>query len=384
VAADEGFDDDGPEFMPPLPPEDRLWRHPAELAASGAFASTAAPPRQPGRSPWTVGFVSVIGGVLLASSLMFGAGGVGDEPARIALQPIATLAPRGDAGDGEDADSLDAVPPPPALVGIDVEADNGGRTGNGLVMSADGVVVTTASLVASAVEILVYDDDGAAHAATLLGVDQLNDLAVLRVADLAGTPAVVDPAAHVLTGNSVRAFGASRGIAHASWAAVVADNEARVAVGPTDIHGVLQLDHALDESAAGSAVVRSDGAIVGLVTNVQTEGASHVITNRTIVSVTKQIVATGQARHGWLGVEGVTSPDVGAQVRRVLDDSPAQQAGFVANDVVVSIDGEGIETIGDLVVAVREHTPGDTVTIGVDRGGAHLDLAVSLAEAPAL
>jgi S1-C subfamily serine protease len=387
VAADEGFDDDGPEFTPPLPPEDRLWRHPAELGGSGSFAPSSAPARgasQGGRSPWTVGFVSVIGGVLLASSLMFGAGGVGDEPARIALQPIATLAPRAgnDSGDGSEPVSLDAVPPSASLVGIEVYTGTDARIGSGLVMTTDGVVVTTASLVASATAINVTDDAGTVHAAAVLGVDPLNDLAVLRVVDLAGAPAAVNPVALAISGEAVRAFGASRGDAHPSWTAMVADDAARVAVGSADIHEVLQLDHALEPIAAGAPVVRADGVIVGIVTMVQPDGATHVIPNRTIASVTAQIVVSGQARHGWLGVEGVTSTEVGAQVRRVLDDSPAQRAGVAEADVVVTIDGEGVETIGDLVVAVREHTPGSTVTLGVDRGGTHLDLVVSLDEAP--
>jgi S1-C subfamily serine protease len=384
VAADEGFDDDGPEFTPPLPPEDRLWRHPAEVGASAAFAPSPAPARQSGRSPWTVGFVSVIGGVLLASSLMFGAGGVGDDPGRIALQPIATLEPRGatDDGDGADPVALDSVPPPAALVGINADTGAEQRSGNGVVVSTDGVVVTPASLVAGALEIRVTDDRGAAHPAAMLGVDPLNDLAVLRVAGLPQAPAVIDPSAKAITGETVRAFGASRGVAHPSWTATVANDEARVAVGATDIHGVLQLDHALDATAAGAAVVRSDGAVVGIITTVQPSGATHVIPTRTITSITAQIVAWGQARHGWLGIEGVTSSAVGAQVRRVLDGSPAQQAGFVADDVIVTIDGEGIETIGDLVVAVREKVPGTTVAVGVDRGGTHVDLAVVVGEVP--
>src|SRR5690606_3569631 len=137
----------------------------------------------------------------------------------------------------------------------------------------------------------------------------------------------------------VRAFGGSRGVAQPSWDAVVADSDVRLIDHDTDLHGVLQLDHALDNSAAGAPVQRHDGEIIGIVTTLGTDGPTHVIPNRTIASITTQVVTTGTVRHGWLGVEGVTADEVdGAQVRRVLDGSPAQLAGVAANDIVVAVD----------------------------------------------
>src|SRR4051812_40288267 len=148
VGADEGFDDDGPEFRAPLPPEDRVWRHPAEMGATAAAAATQ---HSGGRSPWAVGLVSVLGGVLLAGSLMFAVGGVGDDPGRIALRPIATLAPLADDSDTLKIADFDIPKAPPSLVGIDVNAGTEVRNGNGLVVEAPGFVVTTAALVADAI-----------------------------------------------------------------------------------------------------------------------------------------------------------------------------------------------------------------------------------------
>jgi S1-C subfamily serine protease len=392
VAEDEGFDDDGPEFLPPLAPEDRLWRHPAELASSGgptthgpAPRPTGASPVSMGRSPWMVGFVSVIGGVLLASSLMFGAGGLGDEPARIALQPIATLAPRADEGDrGSDPVALATVPPPAALVGIDVATEDDVRTGNGLVVSGDGLVVTTASLVAGAVEVRVTDDRGDVRPAAVAGVDALNDVALLRVEGLTRAPVQLDSDLEVVTGEAVRAFGASRGVAQPAWTAEIADDDARVSSGATDLHGAMQLDRALDPSATGAPVVRRDGEVIGIVTTLEPDGATHVIPTRTLVSVVPHLATAGHVKHGWLGVEGVTAPDgAGAQVRKVLDGSPAHVAGVAQNDIVVAVGDAPIETIGDLVVAVREHVPGTAVPLRVDRGGEMVDLVAPLGEAPA-
>jgi putative serine protease PepD len=389
VGADEGFDDDGPEFRTPLSPEDRVWRHPSEL---GAAALTASNDRSTGRSPWAVGFVSVVGGVLLAGSLMFAAGGVGDEPGRIALRPIATLAPRIDDTRTIRIAALDGPAAPPALVGIDVNTATDVRMGNGLAVQSAGYVVTTAALVADASDIRVTASDGRAHTATIVGVDDLNDLAVIHVDDLDVAPAVLDRQVSVTLGQSVFVVGASRGVATSTRTAEVTSLDARLSSGGCDLHGAVQLDATLDVSTAGAPLLSSDGRILGLVTTRAADRPAVAIPTRTIAWVAQQLVAAGQVQHGWLGVEGVTAiaPDTtadapddgGALVNRVVDSSPAQDAGLLADDIVVAIDGEPVSTMSELVVAVRERAPGTTVTVSLVRGGARHDLPVSLAESP--
>jgi putative serine protease PepD len=389
VGADEGFDDDGPEFRDPLPPEDRVWRHPAEL---GALAAAAPDTPSAGRSPWAVGFVSVIGGVLLAGSLMFGAGGVGDEPGRIALRPIATLSPRVEDGTTRVA-ALDSPAAPRSLVGVDVHTADDVRMGNGLVVEAQGYVVTTASLVAGADDIRVTDPDGGSHVATLLGTDEVNDLAVLQVSDLTWAPEAVDRNALAGTGQSAYVITASRGVATGSRTTTIRSVDARLSSGTCDLHGVLQLEDTLDISAAGAPVLDDTGRIIGIATTRDTDDPTVAIPARTIQWVARQIVAGGQINHGWLGVEGVTAPSdpttesepvaSGALVNRVVDASPAAVAGLAAEDVVVALDGEPVTTMGSLVVAVRERAPGTTVTVSVVRDGTVQEVPVALATAPA-
>jgi S1-C subfamily serine protease len=372
-----------------LPPEDRVWRHPAEIGAANA-AAAAAPPT-PGRSPWAVGFVSVIGGVLLAGSLMFGVGGVGDEPGRIALRPIATIAPRDDSGTTRVA-ALDRPAAPSALVGVDVQTVDDVRMGNGLVVEAPGYVVTTASLVEGATGIRVTAPDGAAHAASVLGVDALNDIAILQVSDLAVSPTTVDRTVATTTGQSAFVVTASRGVATGSVASTIRSTDARLSSGSCDLHGLLQLDDALDVSTAGAPVLDDRGHVIGLVTTRGGDEPTVAIPARTIQWTAAQLVAGRQIHHGWLGVEGVTNSTEsalddapvpsGALVNRVVDASPAAAAGLAPDDVVIAVDGEAVTTMSSLVVAVRERPPGTTVTVSVVRDGAVQDLPVALAAAP--
>jgi S1-C subfamily serine protease len=412
VAADEGFDDDGPEFRAPLPPEDRVWRHPAEMGAAAA-AAAAARPRSAGRSPWAVGFVSVLGGVLLAGSLMFAAGGVGDDPGRIALRPIATLAPRVDDDGTVKIADFDIPPAPPSLVGIDVHAGSAGaagiagpagtagaevRTGNGLVVESPGYVVTTAMLVADAIDIRVTDAEGVARTGTVVGVDTLNDLAVLHVDGLTAPVTALDRQTVSTVGQPAYVIGAARGVAISTRSAVVVSADARLEVGACDLHGALRLDATLDVSSAGAPLMTAGGTVLGIVTMREPDEPAIVVPVRTVAWAARELVATGQVRHGWLGIEGVTAVapesdaagdatdgerDGGALVHRVVDASPAQLAGILADDVVVRIDDERVSTMSGLVVAVREHPPGSTVTVDVIRDGAAVEVPVVLGESPA-
>jgi S1-C subfamily serine protease len=384
VAAEEGFDDDGPEFRAPLPPEDRVWRHPAEMGSFSSAAALDAEARSH-RNPWAVGFFSIIGGVLLAGSLMFGAGGVGDEPGRIALRPIATLAPRTDDNNILIA-SLDVPTPPTSLVGIDVHAGDEVRIGNGLAVESPGYVVTTASLVAGADDIRVTDPRGVVHDAVVVDVDELNELAVIRTEDLVLPPASLDAAATAAAGDEVYIVGASRGVAGSRIPATIASTDARLSTGSCDLHGVMRLDESVDVSAAGALVVDAKGRTLGLVTTLA-EDEPVVVPVRTVSWVARQILSGSALQHGWLGVEGETAPTDGtdpngALVNRVLDASPAQAAGLAPNDVVVAVDGDPVTTMGSLVVAVRESAPGSTVTVSVMREGARQELPVTLTTAP--
>jgi putative serine protease PepD len=379
VGADEGLDDDGPEFRAPLSPEDRVWRHPSELRFTREPA--APPPPATGRSPWTIGLVSALGGVLLAGSLMFTAGGVGDEPGQIALRPLATLAPRSDAGRTERIASLDVPEAPASLVGVDVFTGSASRSGNGLVVQAPGYVVTTATLVAGAIDIHVVDAAGVIHAGIALGADEVNDVAIVHVPGLATPVATLDRNATTTTGDDVFVMSASRGAVAGSRTLPVSSTDARLTSGNCDLHGGIRMEGTLDVSAAGAPVLSSSGAILGLVTTRLPDQDAIAIPVRTVAWAAEQLVDAGRVEHGWLGVEGVTAGD-GALVSRVLEASPAQSAGVQPDDVVVALDGETVTSMSELVVAVRERTPGTTVTVGLLREGTRQDIPVALAEPP--
>jgi S1-C subfamily serine protease len=105
--------------------------------------------------------------------------------------------------------------------------------------------------------------------------------------------------------------------------------------------------------------------------------------------VVDDIIATGTARHAWLGLEGADLDAVmakqvgllgGAKVTKVVDGSPAAQAGLTADDVIISIDGMKVSSMSSFVVALRGHHPGDAVSLEVMRGEQPQTMVVTLTE----
>ncbi|HEX7096962.1 MAG TPA: S1C family serine protease [Acidimicrobiales bacterium] len=380
MAADEGCDDEGPEFRPPLPPEDRIWRHPAELGAMHAVGDH----RSGGRSPWALGFVSVIGGVLLAGSLMFGIGGIGDEPSRIALKPFATVEPLDDPDEPiTKTATSDVALPSQAVFALDVTTGELVRSGNAIVLRPDGYLVTTATLVSGAIDIRVTDDAGGQHTGRVVGVDTLNDLAVVQIDSIGLAPVRLDPTVDARAGDQVRVIGASRGVAHVAWDATVSLTDARLVTDTVDLHAAAQLDRVLDPAASGAVVIGPGGDVLGMATASAPDGTTYVIPPRTLTRVGEQLVTWGEARHGWMGVEGVSAPDNGgALVRGIVEGGPASAAGLLAGDRIVAFDGEPIATMSELVVAVRERQPGKAVAIEIVRDATPLQLQLTLARAP--
>ena len=118
-------------------------------------------------------------------------------------------------------------------------------------------------------------------------------------------------------------------------------------------------------------------------------GASFAIPMDIVRGVVDDIIATGAARHAWLGLEGsdldaLRASQVGvvggAKVTKVVDGSPAAQAGLAPDDVIISIDGTKISSMSAFVVALRGHHPGDSVSIEVMRGAQPQTMVVTLAE----
>ena len=406
-------DDEDVPLGGPVHPDDRLWRHPSELA-SARLPSPAEPRQGAGAAPreWSpvsgsgadsperrrrgrgfVGFwvpLSLAGtvGALLSVGLLtatgrFGGPTAGLQPVSATSSTIALAVSRQSVPVGV-ADLAERLRP--SLVAVAGTAVDGRVSrGSAVAIRADHVL-TAARLIApsSELEVLV---GGVGRRATLVGADPDTDLAVLAVeggglvpvswgaaADLRpGDPAVaVSSAPTAEPGPTVTAgivSGLARTVAHAG----------------TDLRGLLQVDRPVPTEGAGGALLNPSGALVGITLPAAATSApfGYAVPAEVAREVARQLLARGRVAHPWLGIEGTDRGTTGgAVIKRVKPDSPAATAGLLDGDVLLQVDGEATPTMGMLLLALRRHHPGDTVHLLVLRGERQLDVTVKLAERP--
>lgn len=393
VSVEEAFDDDRVEYRPPPALDDRLWRHPAEIGRIGQIGPIGAPPPPPRsrRNPWALGFVSVVGSAVLAGSLMFTAGGIGDEPQQLELQPLATLVTNsaGHSGAG--------------IVGIDVHASTGARRGSGMVLE-DGVhVVTSLQLVPAEppgttidLAVRVIDNDGNSHNGAVVARDAVNDLAIIRTDGAALTPWVLSSQAALAIGDPVKAVGGGLGTGLRGWASTIRAVDQAMHNDGVDVVGVAMLADPVPSAAAGAIVVNTNGSFVGLLSvdlpsnatsSIATLSAAIVPASR-VLAVTRQFLTTGHISHGWLGVEAPSPLETmrsvslhrGATVDQVVADSPAGTAGVQPGDVLISVCGHDVDSIDDVLTQMLATPPGTVCPLEVSRGGQRWQTAAVIGE----
>jgi S1-C subfamily serine protease len=159
---------------------------------------------------------------------------------------------------------------------------------------------------------------------------------------------------------------------------------------------MVQTDAPIAAGSSGGALVDAAGKLIGITSAVAlgdtgNDGFGFAIPVEMARASAEQLAATGTIVHVWLGVEGsdvdaLAALDLnvagGARVDGILADSPAERAGLAPHDVIVSLDGHPVMSIGMLVVAVRAHRPGDVVTLEVVRDHERQGMKATVAERP--
>ncbi len=274
-----------------------------------------------------------------------------------------------------------------AVVGpavVRVEVDGGARTGSGVVVRADGVLVTSAALVGDAERVVVvHGGEGREVEGTVLGSDEVVGVAVVQVAgeDLptapraTGNPMTGEAAITVSSGS-----GRSAGVTVTAGVVSALGGEA---TGPAGVvRGLIQTDRPMPPDAAGGALADGDGDVVGMCVLLESmDGASvggYAVPIGVATAVADDLVAHGRVRQAWLGVEGEDLDaedaadmglDGGAVVQRVTNGGPADESGLSSGDVVVAVDGMPVSSMDDLAAAVSARRPGQQIVLSYRREG---------------
>jgi S1-C subfamily serine protease len=161
---------------------------------------------------------------------------------------------------------------------------------------------------------------------------------------------------------------------------------------------LIQTDAAISPGNSGGALVDSDGRVMGINVAYIPPQASAVslgfaIPSATVVDTVQQLLEDGTVEHSFLGIEPrPVTPDVAGQLGLTVDEGVfvfgltprggAQQAGLQEGDVIVEFNGQGVATVEDLFSALRGTSPGETVSMKVNRNGQEQTLQVTMGERP--
>jgi putative serine protease PepD len=384
------------------------------LPPLGGTPDAPPPPRSRGRK--------ASAGLLLAALVLGGAGGVAgaagydamdDEPAQQSSSTTPALAPldtRSEADDGSDtpppSGSVEAVAAAvlPAVVKIDVVGEGGtGGSGSGVVISADGEILTNNHVVdaaGGAGRISVSFDDGSTASATVVGTDPVTDLAVIQAEDVSGlTAAAIGDSGELGVGQAVVAVGSPFGLEATVTSGIVSSLNRPVTVsgggnGDATIYPAIQTDAAINPGNSGGPLVNMAGEVVGINSSIRTSssglgseggsiGLGFAIPISKVLPIVEQLRNDETPTHARLGVTVADSVGedglvTGAGIESVNDGSSGDAAGLQPGDVVTKVNDEPITSTESLIATIRGYRPGDEVSLTVVRDGDTVTLDATL------
>jgi len=272
----------------------------------------------------------------------------------------------------------------------------GGGTGSAVAFTPDGYLLTSAHVVAAASGGTATFVDGTELAFEVVGRDPLSDLAVVRASDSGLAAAPFGDADRLRVGQLVVAIGNPLGFAGSVTAGVVSALGRSLATrdgrASRLVENVIQTDAALNPGNSGGALADSRGRVVGVNTAVAGIGLGLAVpVNAATRAIIASLIREGRVRRAFLGIVGGTRPlrpalaerlgrRRGLEVVQLLDGSPASAAGVRAGDVIVELDGQPIEGVGDLQRVMVGEMVGRAVAVGVERDGSIVPVEVTPVE----
>ena len=392
---------------PPTGPDGTTATWPSgepQPAWASPVGTTQAPPR-PGRNR------KVLVGAAAAVVIALGAGGVGAATAMAFNDNGST--PAVQTGNSSvtrvvDRSSLAQIAAAVQDSVVSITTQNG--EGSGVVLTADGFIVTNNHVVATAQgsNVTVIFADGKKSSARIVGTDPRTDLAVVKVDGASGLQAAkFGSSAKMQVGDTVLAIGSPLGLEGSVTAGIVSAKDRTIQSDSEDdqqgspfggnqqqqsatntMSGLLQTDAPINPGNSGGALVNTNGEVIGINSAIATQGQGSgniglgfAIPSDKARQVADALMAGRKVSHPALGVSVAAAENGGALVSSVTPNSAAAKAGIQQGDVITKVDGKAVSDSDDLVGLVQSGTVGQKMTITFTRDGAEKQVTVTLAEA---
>ena len=271
-------------------------------------------------------------------------------------------------------------------------------SGSGFILTEDGYIVTNYHVIESGSSIKVTLYDNSEYKAEVVGYDESNDLAILKIDASGLTPVVLGSSDNMNVGDSVIAIGNPLGeLTFSLTSGIISAVDRDVTINNLSMN-LIQTDCAINSGNSGGALFNMYGEVIGI-TNAKYSGNSisgsasidnigFAIPIDSIKSIINDIIEDGYISKPFIGVsvgdldgnyKSFGLPE-GAVIYGVVDGSPADEAGLQENDIVTAIDGEDITSSSDLKKIVLGSEVGDTLKLSVYRQGEEITLKVKVSE----
>ena len=400
-----------PHWFEPLPgqqPREERRRSGSSLGALFVVAIVAS----------ILGSVLTYAGLLATSQLSSPLGGV--APTASPTNPPGSPAPAATAApNAPDVISAAAARVSPAVVTITVREGEATDpfelpetgVGSGIIYDPSGWVLTNRHVVADATQVTVELTDGRRVPGRVYGVDTLTDLAIVKIdaGDLPAAP--IGDSAALRPGQSAIVIGSPLGtFTNSVTSGVISALGRQLVVSdpqtgePRRLRNLIQTDAAINPGNSGGPMIDETGAVVGVSTAYaqDAQGIFFAIPINIAKPIMRQAVNGEELTRPWIGIVYIAldrnvadenelgidygawiSPDTTDGSTPIVEDSPAQNAGLLPNDIITSIDGRRIDAGQSLDDILSLYEPGDTLTLEVLRDGATVDIPVTLGTRPA-
>jgi len=268
--------------------------------------------------------------------------------------------------------------------------------GSGVIVSADGTVLTNHHVIDGAEKITVQMNDNQTYEAKVVGSDPPSDLAVLKI-EVNNLPFLnLGNSDNVRVGDIVLAIGNPLGIGQTVTAGIISAKGRRTGLSNGSFEDFLQIDAPINRGNSGGALVNLNSELIGINSQILSPSGGNIgigfsIPSNMAKSVMEQLLKDGKVHRGMLGVDIQSiTPDVaksldlkdnkGVIVNNVRTGSAAEKAGVKRGDIIVAINGESIEDGNVLRNKVAATQPGSQVKLRILRNGSELELGATLDE----
>jgi serine protease Do len=267
------------------------------------------------------------------------------------------------------------------------------QAGSGVIIDTEGYIITNNHVVEDGTSITVSLTDGRSFDATLVGTDPSTDLAVIKINSGDLPTASFGNSSALRVGNALALEGGPTvtvGVISAMGRTIEVDSE-------TTLYNLIQTDAAINPGNSGGPLINLNGEVIGIntakISSVEVSGVGFAISADSALPVIDELITKGYVSRPYLGISLVTvtpaivrsydlNVDKGALIYYLNPGTPASNAGLRPGDVITVFDDIEIETADDVILAIRNHSIGETVQIKYYRGSSLQIASVTLIEKP--